>query len=237
MILHTFILTLGSTRPIHGSAHELRGFFATKFTEYTELHQHNVDKFIYRYPVVQYKMIGNVPTVIGINEGAEVLKEIYDEYNEIRLGENTYQIVERGISVKNEEFGISDKIHTYDFVTPWLALNQENYRKFYTLKGKIERDEFIRKILIGNIISMSKSFGYEVPGQIKCDAHMRFRKDRLKDVSVMTFTGIFHTNFIIPDYLGIGKSVSRGFGAVRQIKSNEEGDRVCSSLSIPGART
>jgi len=217
MILHTFTLTLGSTRPIHGSAHELRGFFATKFNEYIELHQHNADKFIYRYPVVQYKMIDDVPTVIGVNEGAEVLKQIYDEYNEIRLGETIYQIVERGISLKDEEFGLSDKIHSYEFVTPWLALNQENYRKFYSLKGKAERDEFVRKILIGNLISMSKSLNYEVPGTIKCDAQVRFRKDRLKDVSVMVFTGNFHANFIIPDYLGIGKSVSRGFGAVRQL--------------------
>jgi hypothetical protein len=216
MILHTFTLTLGSTRPIHGSAYELRGFFATKFTEYTELHQHIADKFIYRYPVVQYKMINGVPTVIGINEGAEVLKQIYDEYNEIRLGENIYNIVERGISIKDEEFGLSDKIHSYEFVTPWLALNQKNYQKFYTLRGKPERDEFLRRILIGNIISMSKSLRYDVPGQIKCDARVRFRKDRLKDVSVMAFNGGFHANFTIPDYLGIGKSVSRGFGAVKQ---------------------
>jgi hypothetical protein len=234
MILHTFTLTLGSTQPIHGSAHQLRGFFATKFNEYTELHQHNADKFIYRYPVVQYKMIDNVPTVIGINEGAEVLKQIFDEYQEIRLGENTYQIVERGISLKNEEFGISDKIRTYEFVTPWLALNQENYRKFYTLKGKTERDEFIRKILIGNIISMSKSLDYDVPGQIKCDANVHFRKDRLKDVSVMTFTGKFHANFLIPDLLGIGKSVSRGFGAVQQLKREHEGGNTCSSSSTHG---
>jgi hypothetical protein len=222
MILHTFTLTLGSTRPIHGSAHELRGFFATKFNEYTELHQHNADKFIYRYPVVQYKMIGNVPTVIGINEGADVLKQIFDEYREIRLGENTYQIVECGISLKDEEFGISDKIHPYEFVTPWLALNQENYRKFYTLKGKPERDEFVRKILIGNILSMAKSLNYDVPAQIKCDANVHFRKDWLKDVSVITFTGKFYANFIIPDYLGIGKSVSRGFGAVRQLSLNKD---------------
>ena len=160
--------------------------------------------------------------VIGINEGAEVLKQIYDEYQEIRLGANTYQIVERGITVKDEEFGISEKIRTYEFVTPWLALNQENYRKFYTLKGKEERDEFVRKILIGNIISMSKSLGYEVPGQIKCDANVHFKKDRLKDVSVMTFTGKFYANFLIPDYLGIGKSVSRGFGAVKQLSLNKE---------------
>lgn len=218
MILHTFTLTLGSTRPIHGSAPELRGFFATKFNEYTELHQHNADKFIYRYPVVQYKMIKDVPTVIGINEGTEVLKKIFDEYQEIRLGENIYQIVERGISLKDEEFGISDKIHSYEFATPWLALNQENYKKFYTLKGKPERDEFMRKILTGNILSMAKSFNYDVPGPIRCDAQVHFRKDRLKDVSVMVFTGKFQVNFLIPDLLGIGKSVSRGFGAVRQIR-------------------
>ncbi len=220
MILHTFFLTLGSTRPIHGTAHELRGFFATKFTEYTELHQHDADKFIYRYPVVQYKMIDNTPMVIGINEGAEVLKQIYDDYQEIRLGTNTYQIVERGITIRDEEFGISEKIRTYEFVTPWLALNQENYHRFYTLKGKEERDEFVRKILIGNIISMSKSLKYDVPAQIKCDTNLRFRKDRLKDVSVMTFTGTFHANFLIPDYLGVGKSVSRGFGAVKQLSFN-----------------
>ncbi|MGD0079680.1 MAG: CRISPR-associated endonuclease Cas6 [Methanoregula sp.] len=237
MILHTFTLTLGSTRPIYGSAHELRGFFATKFTEYTELHQHNADKFIYRYPVVQYKMIENVPTVIGINEGAEVLKQIFNDYQEIRLGENTYQIVERGISLKDEEFGISDKIHSYVFMTPWLALNQENYRKFYTLKGKPERDEFMRKILTGNILSMAKSLNYDVPGQIKCDTNVRFQKDRLKDVSVMVFSGKFHTNFLIPDLLGIGKSVSRGFGAVQQLKANNEGGSTCSSSSTQGAPT
>jgi hypothetical protein len=237
MILHTFTLTLGSTRPIHGSAHELRGFFATKFNEYAELHQHNADKFIYRYPVVQYKMIENVPTVIGINEGAEVLKQIFDEYQEIRLGETIYQIVERGISLKDEEFGIADKIHSYVFVTPWLALNQENYRKFYALKGTSDRDEFVRKILIGNILSMAKSLGYDVPGQIKCDAQVHFRKDRLKDVSVMTFTGNFQANFLIPDYLGIGKSVSRGFGAVRQLKGDNEGGSICSSSSTRGAHT
>lgn len=237
MILHTFTLTLGSTRPIHGSAHQLRGFFATKFNEYAELHQHSADKFIYRYPVVQYKMIDNVPTVIGINEGAEVLKQIFDEYQEIRLGTDTYQIVERGISLKDEEFGISEKIRSYEFVTPWLALNQENYRKYYALKDTPERDEFVRRILIGNLISMSKSLGYEVPGQIKCDAQVHFRKDRLKDVNVMTFTGKFMANFQIPDLLGIGKSVSRGFGAVRQITGNMKGGSICNSSSTRGAPT
>ncbi|HEY9246843.1 MAG TPA: hypothetical protein VIO11_08360, partial [Candidatus Methanoperedens sp.] len=84
MNLKTF--TLASTRPIRGSAPELCGFFATKFNEYALLHQHNADKFIYRYPLVQYKMINGAPMVIGINDGAEVLKQVYDKYDEIKLG-------------------------------------------------------------------------------------------------------------------------------------------------------
>ena len=56
----------------------------------------------------------------------------------------------------------------------------------------------MRKILIGNILSMAKSLGYDVPGQIKCDAQVHFRKDRLKDVSVMTFDGKFQIKFPDP---------------------------------------
>ncbi len=59
------------------------------------LHQHTTDKLIYRYPLIQYKMINGNPLVLGINEGAEVLKEIYDKFDEIKLGESSYTIMER----------------------------------------------------------------------------------------------------------------------------------------------
>jgi hypothetical protein len=220
MILRTFTLTLDTTGAIPASGDELRDFFATKLTGYTELHQHKADRFIYRYPVVQSRIIKGVPVVIGINEGAEVLERICDEYQEIRLGTNTYRITGHDISPQDQEFGISDRTHTYEFVTPWLALNQENYRKFYTLKGKPGRDAFMQKILAGNILSMATSLNYTVPGQIRCDTNVHFRKDWQKTVSVLIFTGTFHANFLIPDLLGIGKSISRGFGAVRRVSSD-----------------
>ncbi len=216
MLLKTFTLTLASTRPIRGSAPELRGFFATKFNEYSLLHQHSADKLIYRYPLVQYKIIDGAPMVVGINDGAEVLKQVYDKYDEIKLGEEVYDIVEKGIAIRNYDFGLSDKFNSYEFATPWLALNQENYTKYYGMRNREERLEFLRKTLIGNLLSMSKSLDYQVQDEIKCDVQVRVRKSRLKDVNVMTFIGGFCANFLVPDYLGIGKSVSRGFGAVRR---------------------
>ncbi len=214
MNLKTFTLTLASNRHIEVTSTQLRGFFATKFNEYALLHQHKADKFIYSYPLVQYKMINGAPMVIGINDGAEVLKQVYDKYDEIKLGDEVYEIVERGICVKNQEFGLSEKIHSYEFATPWLALNHENYMRYYGLKDGGERFDFLRKTLTGNLLSMSKSLDYQVPDKIKCDVQVNIRKRRLKDVNVMTFIGGFHANFIIPDHLGLGKSVSRGFGSV-----------------------
>ena len=217
MILKTFTLTLTSTRPIHGSATQLRGFFATMFNEYTLLHQHNADKVIYRYPLVQYKMINKTPTVIGINEGVEVLKDIYDKYDEINLNGNIYEIIERGITVKEQEFGISDKLLSYRFVTPWLALNQENYERYLKL-DRVKQNEMLRRNLVGNLLSTSKGLGYTVPDTIRLEiGKSQNMMCKVKRVQFVGFICEFMVNFEIPQYMGLGKSVSRGYGAVEKI--------------------
>lgn len=213
-----FILKLGTDSSIKGSASQLRGFFATKFNEYVLLHHHQADKFVYRYPFVQYKIINKIPMVVGINEGASVLKEIYDKSDSIKIGSTVYEINEREIEIKKAKFGLTPEFHSYKFITPWIGLNQNNYMQYYALRNNEERIEFLRKILTGNILSMSKSFGYTVPDRIKCDLFVRAEKTSLKNVKYMGFNGKFHVNFKIPDYFGIGKSVSRGFGVVEEIR-------------------
>jgi hypothetical protein len=217
MILRTLILTFDPDRLVHGPAPELRGFFAKKFAGYTELHRQEADSFIHRYPAVQCKIIRDFPTVIGINEGAAFLKQFADENRELQIGLTAYRIAEHGIAIRDEEFGCSDTLHSYEFATPWLALTQENYKKFYKLTGKPARDEFVQKIFVDTLISLSKSLDYEIPAPITCGTNLHFQKDRLDGVSIMTFTGKFQVNFEIPEYLGIGKSVSQGYGAVRRI--------------------
>jgi len=214
--LEIFTLTLVSDRPIKGSALQLRGFFATKFNEYVLLHHHHADKFIYRYPVVQYKIINGTPTVIGINEGSDLLKEIYHLSPSIRLGDDEYRVIREGVDVRRVPFGLDTTFRTYEFVTPWIALNQENYHAFYQTRNAEERRDLLRRTLTGNILSMAKSLGYQVPGQIRAEVEVRPFKQRLKEVNVMAFTGKCYCNFQVPDYLGIGKSVSRGFGALKQ---------------------
>ena len=76
----------------------------------------------------------------------------------------------------------------------------------------------LERIIVGNIISMSKGLGYTVPGKIESEIHqLREATTKLKGVPMLGFLGTFSVNFNIPDYLGIGKSVSRGFGTVKRI--------------------
>jgi len=214
--LRVFTLRVLTDAPIDASAAQLRGFFATKFNDYQLLHHHSADKLIYDYPRVQYKVIDGQHLVLGIDEGVEVLKEIYDQYESLRLGSMTYNVIGQEFGVKQRELSVSDEYCVYTFKTPWLALNQANYQKFYACKNRMERLELLSRTLIGNLLSMSKSFGYAVPQRIEAVVDVNAAKTHLKGVSVMAFHGRFTTNFEIPELLGIGKSVSRGYGAVQK---------------------
>jgi len=218
MILKILRLTLHSDAPMRGDAAKLRGFFATSFNEHTLLHQHVTDKLIYRYPLIQYKMLEGSPHIMGINEGAEVLKEVYDKFDEIKIGESSYSIMERGVILRSEEFGCTPEIQSYRFATPWLALNQKNYLR-YRKASREERRDILRSILVGNLLSASKGLGYVAKEHIRLEVGgMTEEICLLKGSKVTGIRGEFTTNFEIPELLGLGKSASRGFGAVARLR-------------------
>jgi hypothetical protein len=109
---------------------------------------------------------------------------------------------------------------TYSFLTPWLALNEKNYEKYQRLGTWAERKELLEKVILpANIIAVSKGIGYTVPKEHRIKANIGNRKEvqtRLKGTPMLGFIGTFSVNFEIPDYWGIGKSVSRGFGTVKR---------------------
>lgn len=211
-------LIMRSNQSIDESAHLLRGFFANKFKEYVLLHQHLAkNEFIYNYPYIQYKNINGNPMVIGIKEGVDILQEIYDKYEALNLNGQVYDIVEKNIELREVLFEIVQKFISYSFLTPWLALNERNYGQYQRLESWAKKKEFLEKILIGNIISMSKGLGYTVTEPIKANiGNLREVQTSLKGTPMLGFLGTFSVNFEIPDYWGIGKSVSRGFGTVKK---------------------
>lgn len=210
-------MTFKGTEEFRGDANQIRGFFASKFNENDQLHNHNTDRFLYRYPLVQYKVLDSVPLIVGINEGAEILKGIFDKFDTVTLPYKDFEITDRSMRIKKQDFGLTKSIYFYEFLTPWLAFNKENEEKFSETSNPEEQKEIFRKTLIGNLLSMSKAFRYTVPDTIKCDVDVVIRSSKFKKMDFTSFTGGFIANFLIPDYIGIGKGVAKGFGTVRKI--------------------
>lgn len=216
--LKTLEMTFEGTEEFRGDANQIRGFFASKFNEYDQLHNHNTDRFCYRYPLVQYKVLDRIPFIVGVNEGAEILKSLFDKFDTVTLPYEDFEITERSIRIKKQEFGLTKGIYFYEFLTPWLALNKENEEKFLETRNPEDQKEILRRTLIGNLLSMSKTFGYTVPDTIKCDVDVEICRSKYKTMDFTSFTGGFMANFLIPDFMGVGKGVAKGFGTVRKIR-------------------
>jgi len=220
MNVPTAELILKIVRPLDfENSISLRGFIGRRFLENIFLHNHNGGSLIYSYPRVQYKIIDSKARIIGLAEGVEVIKNI-SYFEKIILGNEDVKVEGIDLSEAQCIFGISEDQQTYSFFTPWLALNEENHKKYLKIIGWQARKEFLANILIGNIISISKSLGYTVPEPIKVSlGKMKEIKTSLKGTPMLGFLGTFSVNFDIPDYWGIGKSVSRGFGTVKRIEN------------------
>jgi len=203
---------------------KIRGQISKRFPNYIELHHHiEKDKLLYRYPRIQYKIIKEIPIVLGIDSGVKVLRDIYDKINKIKIGKDNQVIFEKLIILKTEEFGIKDDFIRCKFLTPWLALNEENYKKYLDFNSA-SRSTLLEKILIGNILSMAKSLEYVVTEEIKTKVRVKPTSTSLKGVPMIGFLGTFSVNFNLPDYIGLGKSVSRGFGTIKKIRSHDVSD-------------
>lgn len=197
---------------------KIRGYLANKFPQYLELHNHlGNDKFKYGYPVIQYKSIGGVPNIIAINDASKILIDIFFDVKEIDMKDKVMSILEKGYVLKTKELGAADGLVEYEFLTPWMALNQENYEKYANV-GEDERAGILKKVLIGNVLSMAKGLDCWVDKPIEALIKLRPVEVKYKDKKMVGFKGRFMTNFVIPDYLGLGKSVSRGFGTVVRVR-------------------
>lgn len=87
----------------------------------------------------------------------------------------------------------------------------------------VDKVAMLEKILTANILSFAKGIDWHItaPVQVTIQDVKQERDARMKDIKVRTFEVDFYCNVFMPDYLGLGKGVSKGFGTVRQIRKSE----------------
>jgi hypothetical protein len=226
MFLRLFSLPLEPINPLQFSLPAFRSALARQLVNFPApaLPAAEGEHTIHRYPALLCKQVKSELMVVGICQGAGFLWQITTGTSELEAGDHPCTITSRDPGIRNEVFGIDGGMHEYEFLTPWLALNQQYAKKFYDLSGKPARDAFMQDLLTRHLTTLAKSLDCPLPGPVTCTAQVRFRRERIDRENVMVFLGKFSTNLHIPDYLGIGQSVSQGYGTIRKISGGNETD-------------
>jgi Cas6b C-terminal domain/Cas6b N-terminal domain len=203
-------------------AHKLRGYFGNLFKEYSPLLHNHLEggELRYGYPLVQYKVLNDVPTLLGLGEGAALMVQLFLEIKELDIDGKIYPVYAKNISAEDAVIGIGDKLHTYRFENLWMALNQENYERFKRYDDAEKQDQ-LNSIATRNILSFFKGFGLYLSqeNRIFMEAQVYVQHEtHFKNNKMTSFKGKLVTNAFLPNFIGLGKSVSRGFGVLRKIK-------------------
>ncbi|MCF8307887.1 MAG: hypothetical protein K9I68_02645 [Bacteroidales bacterium] len=200
-------------------AHKIRGFFGDFFKEHSPLLHNHMEsgELKYTYPLVQYKVVNQTPMLVGINEGGELLTRLFTSIDHLDIDGETIPVTNKRIKNEMTRVGVAEQLYEYNFATLWMALNQDNYAT-YMKKDEKARKKMLERILTGNILSFYKSIDYHEKEKILVNTKLQQKTTQFKNKKMVAFTGGFTTNVILTDYIGLGKSVSRGFGTIQRVQ-------------------
>jgi hypothetical protein len=193
---------------------QLRGALAGAFADDALFHQHDekTGKLLYRYPLVQYRWRAGRGLVVGWGEAAGRLLTLPWLDLELQLGEENVTVGDAALTMRQESFGVSERLLHYRLVTPVLLFNMDNYRRYQGMDEagqRVERD----RLLVSNILMALRGLDVAFPERLYAAfTEIKIQPCHYKGQDLLGISGEFFCNVVIPDGLAMGHAVSHGFG-------------------------
>lgn len=185
----------------------------------TLFHDHIGEGFRYRYPLILYRTMNGHASMIGLEEGGEAIDRFFAEGDicKVRIGRRTEPLLVTRIKRLQTTFALTAETEQTYVIRHYLPFNQENYKAYQEMDSLIERYALIEKCLVGNILSLAKSLGVFFDQKVvaKLVAVDNEASYKYKNIKMVGFDLKFKTNVQLPQYIGLGKGVSLGFGEIR----------------------
>lgn len=178
--------------------------------------------FRYSYPLIQYKSIKGHAAIVCLDEGTDAIGSFFsNERHEVLLGDRAITLDIEDIIVNRIDLSESAEPQYFQ-IRNWLPLNQQNYSAYQGLEGVVEKCNFLERKLIGNILSFAKGLDIHLDFNVDIQILKLDEKEStlFKGVMMETFDVEFRANINLPEYIGLGKGISIGFGLINRIKSN-----------------
>ncbi|HMQ08563.1 MAG TPA: CRISPR-associated endonuclease Cas6 [Saprospiraceae bacterium] len=183
-------------------------------------HNHLDDHtFLYRYPLIQYKVKDRKASMLCLNEATDDIHYLLRERDfDFRIGGEvqTYQIEE--VRLKYEIIQIWNRSFRYN-IHHWMALNQENFRLYQAMSSLADKMQFLEDMLTRHITLFMEAMEAPAAEPLKVGITEIIGEKYIeyKGVFHLTFSLNFTCNLSIPNYVGLGKGVSVGFGIVKRL--------------------
>ena len=214
-IPESIAIRLIADKPVRKTPYQVKGVFMKQFSE------QKIVPFLdgqlrskYLYPRVQVKILSEQIYIIGIKEGVEPVMNLINNVNSFNFGNITINIDKYEIEENINQFKVTERLFKYKFISPWIALNKSTGGKYRFLSDR-EKPLFLNKLLGQNLLFIAKELGEEISKKIYSkvivDNNM---PEKIDDNGWGAFTGEFKTNFLLPNYTGMGNGITRGYGTL-----------------------
>lgn len=213
--VRTVAVRIFTDKPVRKTPYQVKGVMMNQFPDeeiVPMLDGSYRQKFL--YPRVQVKILNEQIYIVGINEGVDSIKAIAQKMDFLDFGNITFQVLDNEIEEHGNRFQPVSKLIRYRFVTPWVALNQTTGNRYRYLNNA-DRVNFLNRLLGQNIVFMAREMGMELEENIFTKVTLSSLFPRQVDENNWgAFDGEFRANFVLPNYLGIGNGITRGYGAL-----------------------
>jgi len=214
-IPESIAIRLIADKPVRKTPYQVKGVFMKQFP------QESIVPFLdgklrnkYLYPRVQVKILNEKIYIIGIKEGVEPVMSLINNVKSFNFGNITINIDKYEIEKNIHQFKVTEKLYRYKFITPWIALNKSTGGKYRFLSDQ-EKFLYLNKLLGQNLLFISNEVGDEIKTKIYVKVIIENNvPEKIDDNGWGAFSGEFKTNFILPNYTGLGNGITRGYGTL-----------------------
>lgn len=187
--------------------------------ENTSFHNHEELGYKYGYPTIQYKVMDGQVCLIGIRESAIPIMQLAGRFPAtIQIGKKQKVFHVKNCSLTPYIPVIEDAPKLYH-LKQYMGLTDDNFKKYHSMLALTDKITLMEQIITGNILSFLKGIGYHAAERIEV-AITRFEEQREKSYKHVKFD-IFDVQFVsnieLPEAIGLGKSVSVGFGTLTKM--------------------
>jgi hypothetical protein len=189
-------------------------------------HNHKDDQqVIYRYPLIQYKVTHKKASIICLDAGSDDIHHLLQHRDmQLRIGDRTENFEVEEVDLHYHQVQLWDTQFTYSLLN-WFALNQKFHTRYTELEGdETAQIQLLESILTGNILSFAKGINWwvEAPIVVKIIKVKEMKMLEFKHQKMLAFSVNFTCNVSLPDFVGLGKGASIGFGVVKNIDNKNE---------------